>query len=727
VLSYHTKTIDIVLAKSKDINISLDKEKNTAAHLAVQFGLIDLLPFLLSRGADFTQKNAKELTPFHLAIIQDDDEMLEELLKLVKQENWPTDLYELAQKYSKSHCLQLLKKKLGDKNTSIQVLNSSIENISQEINEESITELQQALEKIDAKKFKILLSKLPVNLIQLTDKQGQIPLLHAAFLSISPDWAVKALSEVNAKLNVKDNHGFTILHYILRMSEKHARYSLTLIDTYFANDKKAFLQEANWEELFYLATQFGTASLFIDWLEDTSLLLDYQTKTGDTLLHIATRLGNVALVEKLLKLKLKVNATNNARVTPLMLAAETGNDYLVQLLLANNADPDQQDIYQNTALHHALLREKFNVASSLIPVTHKLNTRNRQGHTPQMLATKPGALPVLKLLVSTVGKLSTEIDKNGFTILHLAAFNNQSDIIHFIMEKENLEIDVSQKLEDEKENAGLTPLQVAAHEGKLEAFKTLISLGADPFKLNYHKKCAIDYAISSNQYEIMQFIYSLKVFVQKESVTEFIMTTAQENNLSVLIDFYNNGQDLNIHTKTGRSLLHLASINNADKIAEFLIREGFDLEQSAFNGNRPIHDAAFYESITVLKQLCDAKVNLNSQNQENKTALHLACEKGHYAAVVQLVKSGAKLNINDNEGFTPIQWAIKNNFSTIVKFLQEEQKNKEEKREKLEYIQLGAMGVGFFSSKEQKEWSKVCIKNGGSSLVEDKVGAGYGF
>uniref|UniRef100_A0A1X7SNA7 Uncharacterized protein n=1 Tax=Amphimedon queenslandica TaxID=400682 RepID=A0A1X7SNA7_AMPQE len=79
------------------------------------------------------------------------------------------------------------------------------------------------------------------------------------------------------------------------------------------------------------------------------------------------------------------------------------------------------------------------------------------------------------------------------------------------------------------------------------------------------------------------------------------------------------------------------------------------------------------EAVEFLLQL--ETVNINHTNEEGKTALMLACERGHEDIVHSLLSAGANVNIQDNYGWTALMIASKHNFISIIHMLLEAHAN----------------------------------------------------
>jgi len=90
-------------------------------------------------------------------------------------------------------------------------------------------------------------------------------------------------------------------------------------------------------------------------------------------------------------------------------------------------------------------------------------------------------------------------DKNGLSLLHLAALANQPELIRFLVQ-EGLSVDV-------QDSRGNTPLHHAAYYGKLQAVQTLLALGADLNARNIHRgETPLFSAIRGRQTAVVRYL-----------------------------------------------------------------------------------------------------------------------------------------------------------------------------------------------------------------------------
>ena len=77
--------------------------------------------------------------------------------------------------------------------------------------------------------------------------------------------------------------------------------------------------------------------------------------------------------------------------------------------------------------------------------------------------------------------------------------------------------------------------------------------------------------------------------------------------------------------------------------------------------------AGHNEAVEFLLQL--ETVNIDHTNEEGKTALMLACERGHEDIAHSLLSAGANVNLQDNNGWTALMRASKHNHISIINML----------------------------------------------------------
>jgi len=87
------------------------------------------------------------------------------------------------------------------------------------------------------------------------------------------------------------------------------------------------------------------------------------------------------------------------------------------------------------------------------------------------------------------------------------------------------------------------------------------------------------------------------------------------------------------------------------------------------NGDEDLIEATKNGNIELVKELIDAGVDVNLQDEDEETALILASVEGHIEIVKLLIEAGADLNIKSRYGKTALMWTSQYGHTEIVKLL----------------------------------------------------------
>ena len=218
---------------------------------------------------------------------------------------------------------------------------------------------------------------------------------------------------------------------------------------------------------------------------------------GDTALHLAA-LGPPAAVEALLTRRAKVDAANQARITPLHVAVQNGHLSNSRLLLENRADVNKQQSDLKTALYFASEVGHVGLSSYLVSqraeiqpdAWHPLHAACRMGHAeivelllssgasvsattpeggdsfqPLHQAAKHGATHAAKVLLAAKASVDA-VDAKGREPLHLAAAGAHLDVLKLLL--------ANRASVDARDARGATPLHWAAFKGHLVVFQSLV-------------------------------------------------------------------------------------------------------------------------------------------------------------------------------------------------------------------------------------------------------------
>lgn len=115
--------------------------------------------------------------------------------------------------------------------------------------------------------------------------------------------------------------------------------------------------------------------------------VDKRNHKGETMLHVACRLGKVDKIIELLNQGTNTNTKDNAGWTPLHEVVQNNRLDLVQILLKYNTLIDVPGQGNETPLHEAIRYKHVHIAEELVKYGADINARNCKGETPLELAT----------------------------------------------------------------------------------------------------------------------------------------------------------------------------------------------------------------------------------------------------------------------------------------------------------------------------------------------------
>ncbi|ARF02648.1 SWPV1-031 [Shearwaterpox virus] len=128
----------------------------------------------------------------------------------------------------------------------------------------------------------------------------------------------------------------------------------------------------------------------LEMLIDKGIKVDLQDDLGNTALHYACDYEKgLNIVRKLLASGANVNIENNSGVTPLACAVNICNEYLVNVLLDNNADPNSSssNVLGTKVLHTAVGYGNVYIVRALLMAEADPNVGDKSGVTPLHVAT----------------------------------------------------------------------------------------------------------------------------------------------------------------------------------------------------------------------------------------------------------------------------------------------------------------------------------------------------
>jgi len=136
-----------------------------------------------------------------------------------------------------------------------------------------------------------------------------------------------------------------------------------------------------------------------------------------------------------------------------------------------------------------------------------------------------------------------------------------------------------------------------------------------------------------------------------------------KNNIKnpLILDYYCDNQD--------RTPLMIALDKGYEKIAQYLIGAGANVNAKNKDGWTPLMTASRYGHINIAQNLINAKADVNIKKNDGWTALMLASYNGYKDIAQMLIDAGADVNAKNKYGWTALMLASYNGSTDVVELL----------------------------------------------------------
>ena len=138
-----------------------------------------------------------------------------------------------------------------------------------------------------------------------------------------------------------------------------------------------------------------------------------------------------------------------------------------------------------------------------------------------------------------------------------------------------------------------------------------------------------------------------------------ILYAAYRGNIFIVRSLIECGADVNIVSKKGLNVLHMAAQgNNPNIIIYFKSKYNISVLSQDSQGNIPLHWACYNSSEEAINFLLSYMDDINIKNNDGRTPLHVAVFTEKPSLIKKLLKKGGDISIKDKEGKTPIYLAF---------------------------------------------------------------------
>ena len=358
---------------------------------------------------------------------------------------------------------------------------------------------------------------------------------------------------------------------------------------------------------------------------------------------------------------------------PLHLACKKNNNLLIDYLLKNKDSlDDQQNVRKETPLLCAIKNKHEGLALKLIRKGADIRLFEKNNWNPLHYAARDGfektTLEILKRKPDT----NAQIDI-GWTALHLAAWNKQTEVTNLLLlygATDTLVNKDGDKPSDLARKKGLEELALQIENMRVNLVELYLA-GVDSLvvdKIRSDPKPDLNITDSRQQTllhaAVARFdVPFIKLLLQKgadanaidiEGKTALIMAInlpLYEEPLQLLLKKSN----INLGDIDGNTVLHFAARKDDHDLLRILLKNGANPNQPNKNNFTPFEEACTQsKDPDFLKFLVDAGATINPKKGDHFSPLMLALEHKYYSTSLYLLNKGANINFKTNNQLTPL-------------------------------------------------------------------------
>jgi len=279
-----------------------------------------------------------------------------------------------------------------------------------------------------------------------------------------------------------------------------------------------------------------------------------------------------------------------------------------------------------------------------------------------------GDMPTVQKLLLESPKLVNLRNDAGFTPLHLAALNKQGETVKLLIAK-GADLNLKSTCRQEA-----TPLHFAVTGGDLEIVKLLVAKGAKVDGREIDGETPLCYAAFNGYNDIAAFLLekgaAINVKGMSESGSSPLGYAVSQGKMETAKFLVSKGADLMDISGGGRTLLHRAAFRGTKELFQLLVEKGADVNAKTPFGWTPIHLASMHGNLDGVLILAKKGAKLDLKDEEGRTPLFLAADRGHTEVVSLLLKAGADTSLKEkNYGRAPLHSAAIKGYGKIATLL----------------------------------------------------------
>ena len=303
-------------------------------------------------------------------------------------------------------------------------------------------------------------------------------------------------------------------------------------------------------------------------------------------------------IETLIDLGADVNAqTTYDKLTPLIFSTDWNNFMAVYLLLDHGADANIAAADGRTPLHKAVMKGNQNLVKLFLEKNALVNTQNADGDSPLHTAVSNGFFDITKLLIKKGSNVNL-LNKEGRTPLFLGVKNKHEQLIKLLIENE-------------------ADVNIGYKENSTERFKLV--------RGNKRGRAAWHYVLVK-KHLLGLFLKRVKGgLINVADFGDILRSGFGQDPPEGTADKILKEYEYQFQEIPETTLLHIASKQiNEPEIIDLLVKSGANVNAQDAEGFTPLHMAAIHGNLKIVKKLVDLEANVTIVTTDGKNAAESA-------------------------------------------------------------------------------------------------------
>ncbi|XP_043064447.1 rabankyrin-5 isoform X2 [Drosophila ficusphila] len=309
------------------------------------------------------------------------------------------------------------------------------------------------------------------------------------------------------------------------------------------------------------------------------------------------------------------------KASPLHLCCQWGLNKVLQTLIDHGANVNVLDAENKSPLHIAIENQHEEIIAILLchPLI-ELKLRDKAGNTPFAAALGIRNHKTAQHILDRFPTAAEQMDQRGRNFLHIAIMQDDLESVLFLL---SIQVDVNSRVHDVNQS---TPLHLAAASHNEMITRNLILAGARMNERDAVQKLPLHIAI-------------------------------ERGNLSAVSALIQNGADYDAKDAEGNNALHIAvRCGQFFIVRELLTESRVNAEATNLKGRNPLHELCRVVEDNTAALICDLflecmpKYPINLPDMDGNTPLLLSFMRGQSPLCKILVKAGACLGAENNDG-----------------------------------------------------------------------------